>query len=261
MMDLELKDKVVVITGASTGIGLGVSRAFARQGAHVVMAARNEARVKEEAARLTDEFSVRCIGVSCDVATPEGTDRLIGSTRDAFGGTDILINNAGTGSNEKIADAPDEKWNAYWELHVMAAVRLARGFIPMMKERGGGVILHNASVCAAQPLGFEPIYNVTKSALQMFSRCLAEEVIGDNIRVNCINPGLVMTPDWAKTAKLHAGEKWEDYLRNVAKELAPINRFATVDELADAFLFLCSPRSSFWVGGAYFVDGGQKRTV
>ena len=143
----------------------------------------------------------------------------------------------------------------------MAAVRLARGFIPAMKQRGGGVILHNASVCAAQPLGFEPIYNVTKGALQMFSRCLAEEVIGDNIRVNCINPGLVMTPDWVKTAKLLAGDKWEEHLQNVAKELAPINRFATVEELADAFLFLCSPRSSFWVGGAYFVDGGQKRTV
>jgi 3-oxoacyl-[acyl-carrier protein] reductase len=261
MMDLELESKVVVITGASTGIGLGISRAFARQGSHLVMAARNGDRLEAEARRIESDFDVSAIAVPCDVATPFGTDELVAAVEENFAGADILINNAGTGSNEKIADAPDERWNAYWQLHVMAAVRLARGIIPLMKRRGGGVILHNASICATQPLGFEPIYNVTKSALQMFSRCLAEEVIADNIRVNCINPGLIMTPDWVKTAKELAGDKWEEHLRDVAEELALINRFASVDELADAFLFLCSPRSSFWVGGAYFVDGGQKKTV
>lgn len=261
MMDLELDNKIVVITGASSGIGLGVARAFARQGSHLVMAARGEARLKDEVKKIIDEFSVKAIAVACDVSTPQGTDMLIHATDEAFGGLDILINNAGTGSNETIAEAEDERWNHYWQLHVMAAVRLARGFLPAMKRRGGGVILHNASICAVQPLGYEPIYNVTKSALQMFSRCLAEEVIGDNIRVNCINPGIVLTPDWVKTAKLLAGDKWEEHLQKVAKELAPINRFASVEELADAFLFLCSPRSSFCVGGAYMVDGGQKRTV
>ena len=98
-------------------------------------------------------------------------------------------------------EAPDEKWQSYWDLHVMAAVRLARGLVPGMRKRGGGVILHNASICAAQPLWYEPIYNVTKSALMMFSRTLATEVVGDNIRVNCVNPGLILTPDWIKTAK------------------------------------------------------------
>ena len=132
-----------------------------------------------------------------------------GSSREVdarFGGSDILINNAGTGSNETILDAPDEKWQYYWDLHVMAAVRLARGLAPMMKARGGGVILHNASICAKQPLGYEPIYNVTKAALVMFSKCLANELIPHNIRVNALNPGLVLTPDWVKTAtQLTAG--------------------------------------------------------
>ncbi len=98
-------------------------------------------------------------------------------------------------------EAADDKWQAYWELHVMAAVRLARGLAPLMKARGGGVILHNASICAVQPLWYEPIYNTTKAALMMFSKCLATELVGDNIRVNCVNPGLVLTPDWIKTAK------------------------------------------------------------
>ncbi len=127
-------------------------------------------------------------------------------------------------------DAPDDKWQAYWDLHVMAAVRLARGVIPQMRRRGGGVILHNASICAVQPLWYEPIYNVTKSALMMFSKCLATEVVGDNIRVNCINPGLILTPDWKKTARQlteNSGGDWEGYLQGVADEHAPIKRFGT----------------------------------
>jgi len=83
----------------------------------------------------------------------------------------------------------------------MAAVRLARGLVPGMRRRGGGVILHNASICAVQPLRYEPIYNVTKTALMMFSKTLSTEVVGDNIPVNCVSPGLVLTPDWIKTAK------------------------------------------------------------
>ena len=150
--------------------------------------------------------------VACDVATLEGTERS--PRRKGFGGADILINNAGAGSNETVMEAPDEKWQAYWDLHVMAAVRLARGLAPHGK-RGGGVILHNASICAAQPLWYEPIYNVTKAALMMFSKSLASEVVGDNIRVKCVNPGLILTPDWIKTAKqltANKGGDWQGYL-------------------------------------------------
>ena len=97
-------------------------------------------------------------------------------------------------------DAPDEKWPHHWDLHVMAAVRTSRACVPLMKPRGGGVILNTASICAKQPLGYEPIYNTTKAALVMFSKCLANELIPLNIRVNAINPGLILTPDWRKTA-------------------------------------------------------------
>jgi NAD(P)-dependent dehydrogenase (short-subunit alcohol dehydrogenase family) len=263
-MDLGLKGKVAVITGASVGIGLGVAEAFAREQAHVVMAARQEDRLRKEARRVASDYGVRTLPVACDVGTPEGAERIAAATREAFGGADILVNNAGTGSNETIMDAPDEKWQAYWELHVMAAVRLARAFVPMMRERGGGAILHNASICAVQPLWYEPIYNVTKAALVMFSKNLANEVIRDNIRVNTINPGLILTPDWIKTAKqltASAGGDWEGYLQTVADEHAPIKRFGTVAELADFFVFLCSDRASYSVGSTYHVDGGMLRTI
>ena len=99
---------------------------------------------------------------------------------------------------------------------------------PAMKKRGGGVILHNASICAVQPLWYEPIYNTTKAALMMFSKTLSTEVIKDNIRVNCINPGLIQTPDWVKTAKQLTADKggdWQGYLQGVADEHAAIKRF------------------------------------
>ena len=161
-------------------------------------------------------------------------------------------------------EAPDAMWQAYWDLHVMAAVQLARGLAPMMKARGGGVILHTASICAVQPLWYEPIYNTTKAALMMFSKCLSTELVGDNIRVNCVNPGLILTPDWIKTAKqltAETGGDWQAYLDGVARQHAPIKRFATPAELANTFVFLCSERANYTVGASYFVDGGMLKSV
>jgi NAD(P)-dependent dehydrogenase (short-subunit alcohol dehydrogenase family) len=137
---------------------------------------------------------VRAISVPADISRAPDVDQVVRTINQEFGGVDLLINNAGTGSEETILNASDERWQYYWDLHVMAAVRLARALAPTMQRRGGGVILHNASICATQPLGYEPIYNVTKAALVMFSKCLANELIPFNIRVNTVNPGLVMTP-------------------------------------------------------------------
>ncbi len=263
-MDLGLKDKVAVITGGSVGIGLAIAEGLAAEGVNLVLAARGIERLREEASRIARKYRVRADGVDCDIGTRAGTDRLIAAVKEAHGGSDILINNAGTGSNETVMEAPDEKWQAYWDLHVMAAVRLARGLAPLMKARGGGVILHNASICAVQPLWYEPIYNTTKAALMMFSKVLSTELVGDNIRVNCVNPGLILTPDWIKTAKQLTADKggdWQAYLDGVAREHAPIQRFATPEELANFFVFLCSERASYSVGSTYFVDGGMLKTV
>jgi NAD(P)-dependent dehydrogenase (short-subunit alcohol dehydrogenase family) len=255
-MDLQLTGKVAVVTGGSAGIGLAVAQGLAAEGAQLALCARDETRLQAAAAQIPD---VRVLTIPADLALPGEAERVAAAVTAEYGGADILVNNAGTGSEETILTAPDERWQAYWELHVMAAVRLARSLAPGMKARGGGVILHNASICATQPLGYEPIYNVTKAALVMFSKCLANELIGDNIRVNAVNPGLVMTGDWVKTAKqLTAGtdQSWQDYLQKIANDNAPIGRFATPAEIADFFVFLCSPRAGYAVGSTYYIDGG-----
>ena len=262
-MDLGLSGKVAVITGGSVGIGLATARGLAAEGASIVIAARKEDRL----ASARDEIAAaggQVVTVVADVATAEGCDTLVAAATDAFGGADILINNAGTGSNETIMEAPDEKWQFYWDLHVMAAIRLARGFVPSMKARGGGVILNNASICATQPLWYEPIYNVTKAALVMASKTMSTEFIKDGIRVNAVNFGLTLTPDWIKTAKqltADSGGDWQGYLDKVADEHAPIKRFASAEEAADFLVFLASDRASYSVGSTYFVDGGMLKTI
>lgn len=260
-MDLGLKNKLAVITGGSVGIGLAVAESFAAEGANVLITARGSERLHSEAARIGAKYRVEAHGVAADVATAEGCARVIAAAKQ-LGGADILVNNAGTGSNETIAEADDAKWQYYWDLHVMAAVRLGRGLVPQMKARGGGAILHNASICAVQPLWYEPIYNTTKAALMMFSKTLANEVVGDNIRVNTVNPGLVRTPDWVKTAKQLAGEDgFEAHLQSVADEAGGMKRFATPEEMAYFFVFLCSNKASYSTGSTYFVDGGWLKTV
>lgn len=261
-MDLNLRDKVAVITGGTVGIGLAIAEGLAAEGANLVLVGRNKERNDGAAVRIAERFGIIATAIAADVATAEGCDAVVNGTKQAFGGADILINNAGTGSNETIAEADDAKWQYYWDLHVMAAVRLARGLVPTMKARGGGVVLHNASICAVQPLWYEPIYNTTKAALMMFSKTLSTEVVGDNIRVNTVNPGLVLTPDWIKTAKQIAGEDgWQAHLQGVANEAGGMKRFATPQELANFFVFLCSDKASYSTGSTYFVDGGWLQTV
>ena len=258
-MNLDPKGKVAVVTGGSAGIGLAIADAMAAEGVDLVICGRDRNRLGQAANEIHDRHAVSVVAVPADVSTADGAADLISAARDRHGGVDILINNAGAGSNETILEAPDEKWQHYWDLHVMAAVRLSRGMAPAMRARGGGVILNNASICAKQPLGYEPIYNTTKAALMMLSKCLANELVKDGIRVNCVNPGLVLTPDWQKTAKeltAATSQTAQQYLDAIAKQSAPIGRFASPEEVAQFLVFLCSPRASYCVGSTYYIDGG-----
>jgi NAD(P)-dependent dehydrogenase (short-subunit alcohol dehydrogenase family) len=264
VMDLGMKDKVALITGGSVGIGLEVARAFAREGVHLALCARDGARLAAVASQIADEHGVEVLAMPADVAVAEDIERFCDTIDARFGGVDVLVSNAGTGSAETFLGAPDEKWQHYWDLHVMAAIRLARRLQPGMTARGGGAIIHNASICATQPLYYEPIYNVTKAALAMASKCMAHEFIPYGIRVNTINLGLILTPDWVETAKklTEDGSKtWEEYLAAIADEATPIGRFATPEEIAPFFVFLASPLASYCVGSSYYVDGGWLRVV
>lgn len=152
-MCIDLKDKITVIMGGSVGFGLTVADALTKEGVHLTWW-RGKDWIKHMAAGQVSEYGVRVVGICADVAKAENVEAVLSEVDKAFGGSDILINNAGTGSNETILEANDEKWPYYWNLQVMAAVRLCRGLAPLMQKRGGGVIINNASICPKQPYFF-----------------------------------------------------------------------------------------------------------
>jgi len=206
----------------------------------------------------------KAVGQAGDVSDAGDISHLFEATMAQLGGVDILFNNAGTGSEERIIDAPDERWQYYWDMHVMAVVRLSRLCVPSMEKRGGGVIINNASVCAIQPIDYEPIYNVSKAALLMLGKCMANEFIARGIRVNTLSPGLIMTPNWEKFARRQTQggpQSWEKYLEEIGRRNAPAGRFGSAMELADFVVFLASARASYCVGANYYVDGGYIRTI
>ena len=258
-MELGLNGKVAVITGGSSGIGLAVAHGLAAEGVHVALCARTPGNVEQAAADVKQAHGPRTLGAVADVTKSEEIAAFVALVEKEFGGFDLLINNAGDGSNETIMDAPDQRWQYYLDLLLMSAVRMSRAVVPSMRRRGGGVIINNASICALQPLYHAPIYCTAKAAMVMFSKCLAHELIKDHIRVNCINPGLIRTrgwTDWAECRAKEEGVATEQVLDRIATEHAPIGRFATAEELAGFFVFLCSDRASYCAGSSYYVDGG-----
>jgi NAD(P)-dependent dehydrogenase (short-subunit alcohol dehydrogenase family) len=265
MMDLGLENRAVLITGGSVGIGLAVAEEFLKEKADVIICARDGARVEKVTADLKAKYpGAKVYGKSCDVSKLAEIESLVEYVK-TLGGIDILINNAGTGSEEKSMTAPDEKWYYYWDLHVMAAVRLSRMLVPLIKQRPGeGVIINTTSVCATQPLYYEPIYNVTKAALNMYSKCLADELIKDNIRVLAIAPGLVLTPDWYKTAGIlskQEGITVRQYFDNIAQAMTPLGRYASAEEAAKLYVFLASKQASYCLGTSFHVDAGALKTL
>jgi NAD(P)-dependent dehydrogenase (short-subunit alcohol dehydrogenase family) len=264
-MDLGLENRMILITGGSVGIGLAVAEEFLKEKAGVIICARDGARVEKVVGELKAKYpGSKVYGKSSDVSKPADIESLAAYVKE-LGGIDILINNAGTGSEEKSMTAPDEKWYYYWDLHVMAAIRLSRLMVPMMKERPGeGVIINTTSMCATQPLYYEPIYNTTKAALNMYTKCLADELIKDNIRVLAIAPGLVLTPDWYKTAGILSekeGITVQQYFDNIARSMTPIGRFATAEETAKLYVFLASKQAGYCLGTSFHIDAGAIRTL
>ena len=162
---------------------------------------RHSDKVDQAAATVKAKHGVRTLGITADVTNPSDIFAFASAVEQEFGGCDILINNAGEGSSETLMEASDQRWQDFLDLLLMSAVRMSRELVPSMKRRGGGVILNNASICALQPLFHGPIYAVAKAAMVMYSKCLAHELIKDNIRVNTINPGLIQTAGWDRNAR------------------------------------------------------------
>jgi NAD(P)-dependent dehydrogenase (short-subunit alcohol dehydrogenase family) len=261
-MDMNLTGKVVVVTGASKGIGLAVSQAFAAAGAFVIAGARHDSPgVAALAAAGSAAF------VAADLSTPEGPRALIAAAAER-GGVDVLVNNAGAVATrfDGILSVTDEEWDSALSLNFLSAVRTTREAVPQMLANGGGAIVMIGSVNASQPEWNIVDYSATKAALANYAKSLSKEFGPKGIRVNTISPGPVSTDLWlaedgvaAKFASA-TGASADDVVASVSAG-APTGRFTTPEEVADLAVFLASSRSGNTTGADVRIDGGYVATV
>jgi len=264
-MDLNLHDKVAVVTGASKGIGLAIVKALAREGARVVAGSRS---IPTELAALRDARQVTVVTV--DLGTPDGADALIRSVVDRHGKIDLLVNNLGAASPRTgFLQVDDAEWQRVFDLSFFSAVRASRAALPHILAAGGGAIVNISSINARLPFPMVVDYSAAKAALTNLTKALSEEFAPRGVRVNAVAPGPVRTPFWtepggfADTVAAGAGTTAKVALDEVVPRNMGIStgRITEPEEVAELVVFLASSRAANITGAEFVVDGGQVKAT
>jgi 3-oxoacyl-[acyl-carrier protein] reductase len=252
-MDLELKDKVAIVTGGTQGIGRATAMRLAKEGARVVIAARGKERLDAVAAEIRAAGGA-VAAVQADVGKPEACERLVAETLRAFGRIDVLVNNAGTSSTGEFESVTDETWQADLDLKLFAAIRLTRLAVPHMKKQGGGRIVNITTIGAKQPRARSMPTTVTRAAGLALTKALSKEYAPHNILVNTVSIGLIRAGQHERKAE-KAGVAVEKLYADMGKDI-PLARVGRAEEVADVIAFLVSGRASYVTGTSINLDGG-----
>jgi 3-oxoacyl-[acyl-carrier protein] reductase len=259
-MDLGLGERAVIVTGASGGIGRATAIALAREGASVLLVGRR-ADALAEVARACADAGGRGEPLAIDVTAANAGVEIAAACLEHFGRIDGLVNGAGTSAVRPHDELTDAEWQAQWELHVMAPMRLMRAAAPAMAERGWGRIVNVCSSSGKRPSGTNMAYSVTKAAELSLSRAFADLYASKGVLINSVSPGpiggdLWLAPGGLADQQAHSrGVTRDDVLESVASR-QPIGRLGTEDEIAAVIVFLCSEPASNVAGAAWSVDGG-----
>jgi 3-oxoacyl-[acyl-carrier protein] reductase len=265
-MDLGIAGRVCVVTGGSRGIGLETARMLRAEGAKVLLVARDGARLADAAEGL-DGGDEEIATLPLDITVDDSGEQLLAAAIDAFGGIDVLVNNAGTARYRDIFEVPDKDWREQYELNVMAPLRAMKAIAPVLAERGWGRIVNICSTAAKRPSQTMPEYSVAKAAELSLSRLFADRYVSQNVLVNAVCPAAVEAEMWLEPGGLldQSIERTGAADRATAlAELAaarPNGRFATAEEIAGAIVFLCSERASYVAGAAWSVDAGTVQVI
>jgi NAD(P)-dependent dehydrogenase (short-subunit alcohol dehydrogenase family) len=238
------RQQVAVVTGSTQGIGLATARAFTTAGATVVVNGRDKARVDEVASELPG-----AVGIQGDLATEEGCARLVADALEACGRIDVLVNNAGRSYNALVTEMTIDQWRLNLDLNLTAPFLCSRLVGAAMMNQGSGAIVNIASIAAFTTPPQRAGYAAAKAGLLALTRVMATE-FAPTVRVNAIAPGYVATEEW--TRRVEAGIIDSE---TVARQ-TPLGRAGLPEEVADAVLYLASPRASFMTGTVQLIDGG-----
>ncbi|QAS52922.1 3-hydroxybutyrate dehydrogenase [Halobacillus litoralis] len=253
-----VENKVVFITGAASGIGYEIGTEFARNGAKVVLSDIQEEKVKQAAARLTEE-GLEAIGLVCDVTKEDQIQSAIDETVEKFGRLDVLVNNAGLQHVASIEEFPTEKFELITKIMLVAPFMATKHVFPIMKKQGFGRIINMASINGLIGFAGKSAYNSAKHGVIGLTKVTALEGAEDGITVNAICPGYVDTPlvrNQLEDLAENRGVSLEKVLEEVIYPLVPQKRLLAVQEVADYTMFLASNQAKGVTGQAVVIDGG-----
>lgn len=246
---MDFNDKVVMVTGASRGIGESAARLFAARGGHVIVSSRKTESVEAVAASIRDAGG-KATALACHVGDAEAVETAFATIAADFGRLDVLVNNAATNPHfGHIAETPLAMVDKTVEVNIRGYFHMSQKAALMMKEQGGGAIVNTSSINGVRPGPYQGIYSITKAAVISMTQAFAKECAAWDVRVNAVLPGLTDT-------RFAAALTQNEQMLNMILPLIPLHRVADPDEIAPAIVFLASDDASYITGAALPVDGG-----
>lgn len=260
-MDLGLEGKVALVAGASKGLGRAVALGLAREGVSLALCARGEEQLSKTATAIAEETGVTVWTSSTDVSSPEETNIFVREAVSHYGTVHILVNNAGGPPSATFLELTDDLWQHAVQLNLFSAIWLARAAVPHMQKQRWGRIINMTSVAVKQPIDGLMLSNAVRSAVVGFAKTLANELAADNILVNNVCPGYILTDRVRDLSKVLAEKKQEsqEAIMRAWEDSIPLNRLGKPEEFANLVVFLASERASYITGATIQIDGGYYR--
>ena len=262
-MDLGLKGRVAIVGGGSKGLGRACADSLAQEGANLAICSRNAEELDQAAGQISGEFGVDVLAVAADLSRLEDIQALVKRTTDHFGRLDILVNNSGGPPAGRAADTTEEVWKQSIDMALLFFIRMSRESVPHMKNVGWGRIVNILASSVFQPIDNLVTSGVTRLGAVAYAKSLADEVGRDNILVNNVAPGYLLTDRMMhifETRSQDTGSNVKDLLQAHSATI-PVGRLGRPEELGDLVTFLSSEKNSYTTGATILVDGGVVRSV